>query len=194
MTRSLLQLLVALVLTFGSSLSWADDNTLKTMGDRMTAVETAAAAANASAMETAFNAGDNCWVLVSSALVLLMTLPGLALFYGGMVRTKNVVSTLMQQITSYGGSFTSLGNLAVKTIGSWDKGAAALNAAFQQGPRAVYAVVYQQAIASGSTPAEATTLAAQAAKRARHLAILLVPVWLVTAALVAIAIALVFGR
>ena len=40
----------------------------------------------------------------------------------------------------------------------------------------------------------AETLAAQAAKRARHLAILLVPVWLVTAALVAIALALVFGR
>ena len=40
----------------------------------------------------------------------------------------------------------------------------------------------------------AETLAIQAAKRARHLAILLVPVWLVTAALVAIALALVFGR
>jgi len=40
----------------------------------------------------------------------------------------------------------------------------------------------------------AETLAAQAAKRARHLAILLVPVWLVTASLVAIALALVFGR
>ncbi len=99
MTRSLLQLLVALVLTFGSSLSWADDNTLKTMGDRMTAVETLATAANSSATEVTFNAGDNCWVLVSSALVLLMTLPGLALFYGGMVRTKNVLATLMQQIT-----------------------------------------------------------------------------------------------
>jgi Amt family ammonium transporter len=99
MTRSLLQLLVALVLTFGSSLSWADDATLKTMGDRMTAVETLATAANSSATELTFNTGDNCWVLVSSALVLLMTLPGLALFYGGMVRTKNVLATLMQQIT-----------------------------------------------------------------------------------------------
>lgn len=42
------------------------------------------------------SAGDTAWVLISSALVLLMTAPGLALFYGGMVRRKNVLSTLMQ--------------------------------------------------------------------------------------------------
>ncbi|HJU27661.1 MAG TPA: ammonia channel protein, partial [Candidatus Binataceae bacterium] len=41
------------------------------------------------------NAGDTAWVLTSSALVLLMTAPGLALFYGGMVRRKNVLATLM---------------------------------------------------------------------------------------------------
>jgi Amt family ammonium transporter len=40
--------------------------------------------------------GDTAWVLTSSALVLLMTAPGLALFYGGMVRRKNVLATLMQ--------------------------------------------------------------------------------------------------
>ncbi len=42
------------------------------------------------------SAGDNAWMLVSSALVLLMTGPGLALFYGGLVRKKNVLSTMMQ--------------------------------------------------------------------------------------------------
>jgi ammonium transporter, Amt family len=42
------------------------------------------------------SAGDNGWVLVSSALVLLMTGPGLALFYGGLVRKKNVLSMMMQ--------------------------------------------------------------------------------------------------
>jgi Amt family ammonium transporter len=42
------------------------------------------------------NSGDTAWVLTSSALVLLMTAPGLALFYGGMVRRKNVLSILMQ--------------------------------------------------------------------------------------------------
>jgi Amt family ammonium transporter len=42
------------------------------------------------------DSGDTAWVLVSSALVLLMTAPGLALFYGGMVRQKNALGTLMQ--------------------------------------------------------------------------------------------------
>ena len=40
--------------------------------------------------------GDTAWMLASTALVLLMTIPGLALFYGGMVRKKNVLATLMQ--------------------------------------------------------------------------------------------------
>jgi Amt family ammonium transporter len=40
--------------------------------------------------------GDTAWVLVSTALVLLMTIPGLALFYGGMVRKKNILATMMQ--------------------------------------------------------------------------------------------------
>ena len=42
------------------------------------------------------NTGDNAWMLVCSALVLMMTGPGLALFYGGLVRKKNVLATMMQ--------------------------------------------------------------------------------------------------
>jgi Amt family ammonium transporter len=42
----------------------------------------------ASAQETALNGADTAWVLVAAALVLFMTLPGLALFYGGLVRSK----------------------------------------------------------------------------------------------------------
>jgi Amt family ammonium transporter len=42
------------------------------------------------------NSGDTAWMLSSTALVLLMTIPGLALFYGGMVRKKNVLATIMQ--------------------------------------------------------------------------------------------------
>ncbi|MET0027335.1 MAG: ammonium transporter [Candidatus Thiodiazotropha sp.] len=42
------------------------------------------------------NSADTAWIMTSTALVLLMTLPGLALFYGGLVRTKNVLSVLMQ--------------------------------------------------------------------------------------------------
>ena len=42
------------------------------------------------------NSGDTSWVLTASALVLLMTVPGLAFFYGGLVRRKNILSILMQ--------------------------------------------------------------------------------------------------
>ena len=42
------------------------------------------------------NSGDTAWMIVATALVLFMTLPGLALFYGGLVRTKNVLSVLGQ--------------------------------------------------------------------------------------------------
>ncbi|WP_322051114.1 ammonium transporter [Paraburkholderia bannensis] len=64
----------------------------------------AAAAAAAAAAPTApvsvdsskINSGDTAWMLTSTALVLFMTIPGLALFYGGMVRKKNVLATLMQ--------------------------------------------------------------------------------------------------
>ena len=55
---------------------------------RMAKLEAAAAAAQSGA--------DNAWMLVSAALVLLMTGPGLALFYSGLVRRKNVLSTMMQ--------------------------------------------------------------------------------------------------
>ena len=44
------------------------------------------------------NAGDNAWMLVSSALVLMMTAPGLILFYGGLVRSKNVLGTMMHSL------------------------------------------------------------------------------------------------
>ena len=46
-----------------------------------------------------FSAGDTAWVLTASALVLIMTLPGLSLFYGGLVRARNVLSILMQCFT-----------------------------------------------------------------------------------------------
>jgi Amt family ammonium transporter len=57
--------------------------------------EESASQAPASAV-SAVNTGDTAWVLVSTALVMLMTIPGLALFYGGLVRKKNVLSVLMQ--------------------------------------------------------------------------------------------------
>jgi Amt family ammonium transporter len=47
------------------------------------------------------NKGDNAWVMVSAALVILMSIPGLALFYGGLVRSKNMLSVLMQVFTVF---------------------------------------------------------------------------------------------
>lgn len=57
------------------------------MSARLSALEAAA--------KSAQSAGDNAWMLTSAALVLMMTGPGLALFYGGLVRRKNVLSTMM---------------------------------------------------------------------------------------------------
>ena len=53
-------------------------------------------AATAAYAEPTVNKGDNAWMLTSTVLVLLMTIPGLALFYGGLVRTKNMLSVLTQ--------------------------------------------------------------------------------------------------
>ncbi len=52
--------------------------------------------------EDTIDSGDTAWMLTSSALVLMMTLPGLALFYGGLVRTKNILSVLMQCVMAAG--------------------------------------------------------------------------------------------
>src|SRR5215204_5063519 len=51
-------------------------------------------AATAAYAEPTVNKGDNAWMLTSTVLVLLMTIPGLALFYGGLVRQKNALSVL----------------------------------------------------------------------------------------------------
>jgi len=54
------------------------------------------------AIRDAQSAGDNAWVLISAALVLLMTGPGLTLFYGGLVRRKNILGTMMQSFAMMG--------------------------------------------------------------------------------------------
>ncbi len=63
----------------------------KQMADRLTRIEQQTSEAR--------SAGDNAWMLVCSALVLMMTGPGLALFYGGLVRRKNILATMMQSFT-----------------------------------------------------------------------------------------------
>ncbi len=95
-------------LLFSGAAAYADD---KPAAPPTTAAPAAAAPAPAAAAATPpaasstepsvitnaqINSGDTAWMLTSSALVLMMTIPGLALFYGGMVRKKNVLATLMQ--------------------------------------------------------------------------------------------------
>ncbi|SOB81204.1 ammonium transporter [Sphingomonas guangdongensis] len=79
------------------------------------------------------NKGDVAWMLISSALVLMMSVPALALFYGGLVRTKNMLSVLMQVLTivcvaalvwfcwGYSMAFTSTGTPFPKLFGGLDK-------------------------------------------------------------------------
>ena len=69
-----------------------------TLGAASTAFAQAAMvkAPDVAAQATMVNKGDTTWMLISSVLVLMMSIPGLALFYGGLVRTKNMLSVLMQ--------------------------------------------------------------------------------------------------
>ena len=68
----------------------------------LTFLSHAVARAQDAGARPAIDTGDTAWVLTASALVLMMTLPGLALFYGGLVRAKNVLNVLMQCVLSAG--------------------------------------------------------------------------------------------
>ena len=65
------------------------------------AAASASAPAAAAAPAPVPNKGDNAWMMVSTLLVILMTVPGLALFYGGLVRSKNMLSVLMQVMVTF---------------------------------------------------------------------------------------------
>src|SRR5579863_3744060 len=85
------------------------------------------------------NSGDNAWMLTSAALVLMMTGPGLALFYGGLVRSKNVLSTMMH----------SFALMAVVTV-LWAIYSYSL--AFAEGNRFIGSLQYLFLNGVGSTP------------------------------------------
>lgn len=108
------KMLMALSLTgalLGGTAAWAEE-TVTTPTSEVTATSTSEApatiAAEPAAEETPaaptptakLDTGDTSWILISTALVLLMTIPGLALFYGGMVRKKNVLSTMMFSLSA----------------------------------------------------------------------------------------------
>jgi Amt family ammonium transporter len=87
--RNVARWMRAVVMVLGMSTNlFAQEAKTPTLEERVAAVETKAG--------DAALAGHNAWMLTSSALVLMMTAPGLAMFYGGLVRKKNVLSVLMQ--------------------------------------------------------------------------------------------------
>jgi len=152
--------LLALPLLLAASLpAFADD-----------APAAAAAATDAAAAAAKIDTGDTAWMLTSTALVLMMTVPGLALFYGGMVRKKNILATLMQSfaitcvvtvvwmVAGYSLAFTN-GNAYVGDLSrlflnglaeNWDKpfvlGAGTDGASPQTIPESLY-MVYQMTFA-----------------------------------------------
>lgn len=98
----------------GSAMVWAEDAASTPVAEQTVAASDTAAASTVTVAAEApapveatppapvakVDTGDTAWILVSTALVLLMTIPGLALFYGGMVRKKNVLSTMMFSLSA----------------------------------------------------------------------------------------------
>jgi ammonium transporter, Amt family len=93
----------------GASSAWADDKpaaAAPAAAAPAAAAPAAAAAATPAAAPAAApapvpNKGDNAWLLVATAFVILMSIPGLALFYGGLVRSKNMLAVLMQVFVTF---------------------------------------------------------------------------------------------
>ena len=89
-----------------TSMSSADEVTSVKASDALTLVADATPAENLAEVNDeppapTPNKGDTAWMIVATALVTLMVIPGLALFYGGLVRSKNMLSVLMQTCLLY---------------------------------------------------------------------------------------------
>lgn len=121
---------------FAATAAFAQDATAAATAAATEAAATATEAATTAAFTPTaemVNKGDVAWMLVASALVLLMSVPALALFYGGLVRAKNMLSVLMQVLTivcvaalvwfawGYSMAFTSTGTPFPKIVGGLDK-------------------------------------------------------------------------
>jgi ammonium transporter, Amt family len=87
--------LVALMISLGFASGLMAEEATR-LAEVVEIIETETATAPAADEAPKLSSGDTAWMLTSTALVLFMTIPGLALFYAGMVRTKNVLSVLMQ--------------------------------------------------------------------------------------------------
>jgi Amt family ammonium transporter len=129
-SKHLIGALFGVMLAFSAAGSYAADEPAK--ADAPAAAAQAPAAPAAAAPAPTVNKGDTTWMMVATILVILMTIPGLALFYGGMVRSKNMLSVLMQVFTifcliavlwvvyGYSLAFTAGGKLNA-FIGGFDK-------------------------------------------------------------------------
>lgn len=95
MKKLLATLALGLGLVFASGVTMAEDAPATPAATAAAAAESPAAAP-AAAPAPVPNKGDTAWMTVATILVILMTIPGLALFYGGLVRSKNMLSVLMQ--------------------------------------------------------------------------------------------------
>ena len=114
MKKMLMALSLSGALLGGSAMVWAEDAASTPVAEQTVAASDTAAASTVTVAAEApapveatppapvakVDTGDTAWILVSTALVLLMTIPGLALFYGGMVRKKNVLSTMMFSLSA----------------------------------------------------------------------------------------------
>lgn len=117
---------------------WAQDS-LTTVADSLKTTMAIPVEAVAAATEepTVLNSGNTAWIIVATVLVMMMTIPGLALFYGGLVRQKNILSILMQCLMAtgiisiiwvafgyswvFGTSFMDSGSPLGEVIGGFDK-------------------------------------------------------------------------
>ncbi|PKO44553.1 MAG: ammonia channel protein [Betaproteobacteria bacterium HGW-Betaproteobacteria-22] len=106
---SMLVLMTALGLGY-ASITLAEDTALATeisatatatAADVITTQDAAAESVAKPLTEVTVNKGDTAWMMVATLLVILMTIPGLALFYGGLVRSKNMLSVLMQVLVVF---------------------------------------------------------------------------------------------
>ena len=100
MKKLLATLALGLGLVFASGVAMAEDAPAKPAAEAAAIAPAAPAAAEPAGAQAAPapvpNKGDTAWMTVATVLVILMTIPGLALFYGGLVRSKNMLSVLMQ--------------------------------------------------------------------------------------------------
>ncbi len=99
--RHLFAILALLGAVTISAPTWAEEKAAAPAASISAPAAAVAAAAPAAAPVLVASKADNAWVMISAALVILMSIPGLALFYGGLVRSKNMLSVLMQVFVTF---------------------------------------------------------------------------------------------